>query len=76
MASLLERTEIGALVSEKREIISVPDTATVLDALELMNANGIVALPVAAPPGKWLGAGGANIVDGEKQYIVSSYSSL
>ncbi|CAI7729755.1 unnamed protein product [Closterium sp. NIES-53] len=69
MASLLERTEIGALVSEKREIISVPDTATVLDALELMNANGIVALPVAAPPGKWLGAGGANIVDGEKQYI-------
>ncbi|CAI5989661.1 unnamed protein product [Closterium sp. NIES-65] len=35
----------------------------------LMNANGIVALPVAAPPGKWLGAGGANIVDGEKQYI-------
>ncbi|CAI5481597.1 unnamed protein product [Closterium sp. Yama58-4] len=181
MASLLERTEIGALVSEKREIISVPDTATVLDALEvtgtcfwriaagmritkrvvsidwfilaspspasllrvrnprisfhytafpvsnlypfippclsppppplsfppstslslfsssaisplsphppplplpppllppffppppqLMNASGIVALPVAAPPGKWLGAGGANIVDGEKQYI-------
>ncbi|CAI5479924.1 unnamed protein product [Closterium sp. Yama58-4] len=69
MASLLERTEIGALVPEKREIISVPDTATVLDALELMNASGIVALPVAAPPGKWLGAGGANIVDGEKQYI-------
>ncbi|GJP62213.1 hypothetical protein CLOP_g19303, partial [Closterium sp. NIES-67] len=55
MASLLERTEIGALVSEKREIISVPDTATVLDALELMNANNIIALPVAAPPGKWLG---------------------
>ncbi|CAI5962603.1 unnamed protein product [Closterium sp. NIES-64] len=69
MASLLERTKIGALVSKKKEIISVPDIATVLDALDLMNANGIVALPVAAPPGKWLGAGGANIVDGEKQYI-------
>ncbi|CAI5521859.1 unnamed protein product [Closterium sp. Naga37s-1] len=25
---------------------------------QLMNANGIVALPVAAPPGKWLGVGG------------------
>ncbi|CAI5489006.1 unnamed protein product [Closterium sp. Naga37s-1] len=34
MASLLERTEIGALVSEKREIISVPDTATAHDAPE------------------------------------------
>ncbi|GJP47809.1 hypothetical protein CLOM_g6981 [Closterium sp. NIES-68] len=34
-----------------------------------MNANNIIALPVAAPPGKWLGAGGANIIDGEKQYI-------
>ncbi|CAI6003998.1 unnamed protein product [Closterium sp. NIES-65] len=46
-----------------------PLSTSLLSHPQLMNANGIVALPVAAPPGKWLGAGGANIVDGEKQYI-------
>ncbi|CAI5993294.1 unnamed protein product [Closterium sp. NIES-64] len=49
-----------------------PLSTSLLSHPQLMNANGIVALPVAAPPGKWLGAGGANIVDGDKHAFLSS----
>ena len=38
--------------------------------VKVMREHNITSLPVSAPPGKWLGAGGTNIVDDGRQYIV------
>lgn len=35
-----------------------------------MQTADVLALPVSAPRGKWLGAGGSTVVEGNHQYIV------
>ncbi|KAF3794333.1 SNF1-related protein kinase regulatory subunit gamma-like [Nymphaea thermarum] len=64
------------LVAVKRRLVEVPYTASLTDTVNAMVANSVVAVPVAAPPGQWIGAGGTMIIEhdqatGEarKQYI-------
>jgi CBS domain-containing protein len=40
--------------------------ATVNDALTTLLAKNILAVPVAAPPGQWIGAGGSMILESDK----------
>lgn len=67
--NFLEETSVGKVVQHKPFLICVPDTATVHDALQLMRKHGVTAMPVVAPPGKWLGAGASTITDGIHHYI-------
>lgn len=59
----LRETKVGDLVKEKRRLVEVPYTATLRDTLNALVANNVVAVPVAAPPGRWIGAGGTSIVE-------------
>ncbi|CAA7406963.1 unnamed protein product [Spirodela intermedia] len=59
----LRETKVGDLVKEKRRMVEVPYTATLRDTLNALVANNVVAVPVAAPPGRWIGAGGTSIVE-------------
>ncbi|CAN7130807.1 SNF1-related protein kinase regulatory subunit gamma-like PV42b isoform X1 [Brassica rapa] len=62
------------LTVDKLRLIEVPDNATLADALNAMSlfcikpmANRVRAVPVAAVPGQWLGAGGSMIVESDKE---------
>ncbi|KAF8103362.1 hypothetical protein N665_0188s0299 [Sinapis alba] len=67
------------LTVDKRCLIEVPDNSTLADALNAMLltrmflfpikpvANRVRAVPVAAAPGQWLGAGGSMIVESDKE---------
>ncbi|XP_013590702.1 PREDICTED: SNF1-related protein kinase regulatory subunit gamma-like PV42b [Brassica oleracea var. oleracea] len=55
------------LTVDKLRLIEVPDNATLADALNAMVANRVRAVPVAAVPGQWLGAGGSMIVESDKE---------
>ncbi|KAJ0231707.1 SNF1-related protein kinase regulatory subunit gamma-like PV42b [Hirschfeldia incana] len=55
------------LTVDKLRLIEVPDNATLADALNAMVANRVRAVPVAAAPGQWLGAGGSMIVESDKE---------
>ncbi|XVE89077.1 hypothetical protein DITRI_Ditri19aG0121200 [Diplodiscus trichospermus] len=63
---LVEKTVKDVLVN-KRRLVEVPYTATVGDTMNAFVANKVVAMPVAAPPGQWIGAGGSMIVESDKQ---------
>jgi CBS domain-containing protein len=77
LRGLAASTEVGRLVKEKqRRLVEVPYTASVAESLRAMQAHNILAVPVAAPPGHWIGAGGSSIVQSDastghalKQYI-------
>lgn len=53
--------------ADKRRLVEVPYTATLAHTMNALVANKVVALPVAAPPGKWIGAGGSMILEADKQ---------
>ncbi|KAF1001559.1 SNF1-related protein kinase regulatory subunit gamma-like PV42a [Apium graveolens] len=53
--------------ADKRRLVEVPYTATLAHTMNALVANRVVALPVAAPPGKWIGAGGSMILEADKQ---------
>ncbi|KAJ4874327.1 Cystathionine beta-synthase (CBS) family protein [Raphanus sativus] len=55
------------LTMDKLRLVEVPDKATLADALNAMVANRVRAVPVAAAPGQWLGAGGSMIVESDKE---------
>ncbi|CAH2068006.1 unnamed protein product [Thlaspi arvense] len=68
--------KVKDLTVDKQRLVEVPDNATLADALNTMRivrfwcqtvANRVRAVPVAAEPGKWLGAGGSMIVESEKE---------
>ncbi|KAJ7529971.1 hypothetical protein O6H91_15G082000 [Diphasiastrum complanatum] len=63
---VLRNATVQQLVQNKRRLIEVPCTATVGDTLNVLLANDVVAVPVAAPPGQWIGAGGSMIVESDK----------
>ncbi|KAG2268384.1 hypothetical protein Bca52824_062939 [Brassica carinata] len=55
------------LTAGNRRLVEVPYTATLSHAMNTLVANSISALPVAAPPGHWIGAGGSMIMESDKQ---------
>ncbi|KFK43788.1 hypothetical protein AALP_AA1G172700 [Arabis alpina] len=55
------------LTAQNRRLVEVPYTATLAHAMNTLVANSISALPVAAPPGHWIGAGGSMIMESDKQ---------
>jgi CBS domain-containing protein len=59
--------KVQDLLTEKRRIIEVPYTATLSHTMNSLVAHKVVALPVAAPPGHWIGAGGSMIMETDKQ---------
>ncbi|CAE5964832.1 unnamed protein product [Arabidopsis arenosa] len=72
--SRLMQLKVKDLMVHKRRLVEVPDNATLADALNTMTvlgikpvANRVRAVPVAAKPGQWLGAGGSMIVESDKQ---------
>lgn len=52
---------------EKRRLVEVPYTASLAHTMNALVANHVVAVPVAAPPGHWIGAGGSMIMESDKQ---------
>ena len=62
----LREKKVGEAV-EKRRLVEVPYTATLAHTLNALVANRVVAVPVAAPPGHWIGAGGSMIMECDKQ---------
>ncbi|KAL0704218.1 hypothetical protein Bca4012_070643 [Brassica carinata] len=55
------------LTAGNRRLVEVPYTATLSHAMNTLVANSISSLPVAAPPGHWIGAGGSMIMESDKQ---------
>ncbi|GFZ11849.1 cystathionine beta-synthase (CBS) protein [Actinidia rufa] len=55
------------LTPDKRRLVEVPYTATLAHTVNALVANRVVAAPVAAPPGHWIGAGGSMILEADKQ---------
>nr|XP_043618322.1 SNF1-related protein kinase regulatory subunit gamma-like PV42a [Erigeron canadensis] len=63
----LRDKKVKELVSDKRRLVEVPYTATLAHTMNALVANQVVAVPVAAPPGHWIGAGGSMILESDKQ---------
>ncbi|GMI91881.1 hypothetical protein like AT1G15330 [Hibiscus trionum] len=62
----VEKT-VKDVVVNKGRLAEVPYTATLGDTMNALVANRKTALPVAAPPGQWIGAGGSMILESDKQ---------
>ncbi|CAI9280785.1 unnamed protein product [Lactuca saligna] len=62
----LRDKKVKELVSEKRRLVEVPYTAPLGHTMNALVANQVVAMPVAAPPGHWIGAGGSMILESDK----------
>ena len=59
--------KVKELMVDKKRLVEVPYTATLAHTMNTLVANKVVAVPVAAPPGQWIGAGGSMIVESDKQ---------
>ncbi|KAH0659184.1 hypothetical protein KY289_027932 [Solanum tuberosum] len=64
---MLKDKQVKDLIVDKRRLVEVPYTATLADTINTLMANKVVAVPVAAPPGHWIGAGGSMILEADKQ---------
>ncbi|XP_027343458.1 SNF1-related protein kinase regulatory subunit gamma-like PV42a [Abrus precatorius] len=63
----LKEKKVKDLMVDKKRLVEVPYTASLADTMNTLVANKVVAVPVAAPPGQWIGAGGSMIVESDKQ---------
>ncbi|KAL4292207.1 hypothetical protein AHAS_Ahas18G0005000 [Arachis hypogaea] len=63
----LQERKVKDLMVDKRRLVEVPYTASLADTMNTLVANRVLAVPVAAPPGQWIGAGGSMIVESDKQ---------
>ena len=63
---VLRNTKVQQIVQHGNRLVEIPYTATVNDALNTLLAKNILAVPVAAPPGQWIGAGGSMILESDK----------
>lgn len=63
----LRDAKVKDLTGDKRRLVEVPYTASLAQTMNALVANKVVALPVAAPPGQWIGAGGSMILESDKQ---------
>ncbi|XP_042415356.1 SNF1-related protein kinase regulatory subunit gamma-like PV42a [Zingiber officinale] len=51
---------------KQRRLVEVPYSATLADTFNALLANRVSAVPVAAPPGQWIGAGGSMILESDR----------
>ncbi|KAJ4950613.1 hypothetical protein NE237_027445 [Protea cynaroides] len=65
-AQWLREKKVKDIMLEKRRLVEVPYTASLAHTLNALVANRVVAVPVAAPPGHWIGAGGSMIMQSDK----------
>ncbi|GAU27806.1 hypothetical protein TSUD_113850 [Trifolium subterraneum] len=63
----LKEKQVKDLMVNKKRLVEVPYTASLAQTMNTLVANKVVAVPVAAPPGQWIGAGGSMIVESDKQ---------
>ncbi|GAA0139157.1 kinase modulator [Lithospermum erythrorhizon] len=63
----LKNKKVSDVTGDKRRLVEVPYTASLADTLNTLMANKVAAVPVAAPPGHWIGAGGSMILEADKQ---------
>ena len=63
----LKEKKVKDLMVNKKRLVEVPYTASLAQTMNTLVANKVVAVPVAAPPGQWIGAGGSMIVESDKQ---------
>ncbi|KAK7335993.1 hypothetical protein VNO80_28177 [Phaseolus coccineus] len=63
----LKEKKVKDMMVDKKRLVEVPYTASLAQTMNTLVANKIVAVPVAAPPGQWIGAGGSMIVESDKQ---------
>lgn len=63
---ILKSMKVRDVSQSKRRLVEVPYTASIADTLNALLANNILAVPVAAPPGQWIGAGGSMILESDK----------
>ncbi|XP_021831337.1 SNF1-related protein kinase regulatory subunit gamma-like PV42a isoform X1 [Prunus avium] len=62
----LRDKKVGDLMVNKRRLVEVPYTASLAHTMNTLVANKVLAVPVAAPPGQWIGAGGSMIMEADK----------
>lgn len=76
MQTMVKKTEMNQpvgekkvkdLMGEKKRLVEVPYTASLAHTMNVLVANHVVAVPVAAPPGHWIGAGGSMIMESDKR---------
>ncbi|KAK7261939.1 hypothetical protein RIF29_28263 [Crotalaria pallida] len=67
MMSSMKEKKVKDLMVEKKRLVEVPYTASLAHTMNTLVANKVAAVPVAAPPGQWIGAGGSMIVECDKQ---------
>lgn len=63
----LRDKKVVDMMANKRRLVEVPYTATLAHTMNALVANQVLAVPVAAPPGQWIGAGGSMIVEADRQ---------
>ncbi|KAK7325255.1 hypothetical protein VNO77_29414 [Canavalia gladiata] len=63
----LKEKKVSDLMVDKKRLVEVPYTASLAHTMNTLVANKVLAVPVAAPPGQWIGAGGSMIVESDKQ---------
>lgn len=63
---LREKKVRDVLTEDNRRLVEVPYTASLAHTMNALVANNVVAVPVAAPPGHWIGAGGSMIMEVDK----------
>ncbi|KAK6148979.1 hypothetical protein DH2020_016504 [Rehmannia glutinosa] len=63
----LRDKKVKDLIIDQKRLVEVPYTASLSDTMNALLANRVVAVPVAAPPGHWIGAGGSMILESDKQ---------
>ncbi|KAK9923114.1 hypothetical protein M0R45_031547 [Rubus argutus] len=62
----LRDKKVADLMANKRRLVEVPYTASLAHTMNTLVANQVLAVPVAAPPGHWIGAGGSMIVEADR----------
>lgn len=62
----LKDKKVKELLPSTRRLVEVPYTASLSHTMNALVANHVVAVPVAAPPGQWIGAGGSMIMESDK----------
>lgn len=72
----LRERKVKEVMHNKGKLVEVPYTASLSHTMNALLANDVAAVPVAAPPNRWIGAGGSMILESDpvtgivrKQYI-------
>ncbi|OIW15822.1 hypothetical protein TanjilG_04357 [Lupinus angustifolius] len=63
----IKEKKVRDLMVNKKRLVEVPYTASLAHTMNTLVANKVTAVPVAAPPGQWIGAGGSMIVECDKE---------